>query len=569
MIFNKRLRSAGTQTQEFFNVILLIIFALFLVINEANADWNSGVTIEDESIRIAIDIDLKGVKVSINFDKSVIEKILANNDLSNLSVTDRSKLNEFAKGLVTIKDKQWLLANTEINASKSSYSIFFPFSSNQPQQIEIAPKFDLLETITKQYKVTVSHQGLPVIDHGVLTQAETLELDWQDPWYSHFLNPKLKRGHSEPTMAFLYINPQQIKSEIIVRIKEMAKWTDLGLRDETMIYPDEFEAVKQKVGDFLLAQNEVSVDAKTISAILDRVDYIRMGASDIQAYQPLQAQRQVATLIGVSLVQSVDKMPANVQWNWKLFNDKINRMAIRAYDPVGLFDSYVTPEHPVFEWENMLEGIDLAEFQNKPKSISVKVDKQNTEKQSFWIIGLIALLILAFVINRYISPRFKIAFLLLILLASSGCGFYFMKKGYSLFDINKVNLDPLQTQPILKQLLWNIYQAFESTEESVVYDQLAHSVNGALRETLYLQNRQAFLFQEGGQSKISEIKVQSIKPINDDYLFDCEWLVIGDVIHWGHQHRRENLYRAQIKLSPIENSWKIVELESIAQQRMD
>jgi hypothetical protein len=530
------------------------------------ADWNSGVTIEDASTRIAVNIVDDGVQVTVALTDSAISQLRADKVKTGIS------FDTFSQKIIKIE------AKTELNfsiktKSPSNIEVFFPFSSTQPSQLEIVPDFKMIKKAGENYIITVSHQGLPVIDHGVLTKAETLILNWQDPWYSHFTNPKLKRDHNDPVMAFLYIKPFQIKSEIIVRVKEMSNWTDLQLRDATMIYPDEFALIKQKIGQFLLAQNIVSTESEALSPTLERVDFIRMGAADIQAYEPQQAQRQVSTLVGVSITYQTKALPAKARWQWNLFNKKIQRIAIRAYDPAGLFDSYVTPAYPVFEWENMLADIELPELTNKPQSIPVVVDNTQEKKQYYYLLGLVAFLILSIFSCRFIQAKLRIYFKIAAILITLATAFYLLKSGALVVGSSKTALNEQQSKPLLNQLLWNIYQAFESTQEDAIYDRLAFSVSGDLRETLYLQNRQAFLLQDGAQSKINAIEIKRLTKLsstfNQAYLFDCEWLVIGDVIHWGHQHRRENLYRANIKISPIEGNWKIIELESTGQERVD
>lgn len=569
-------RRAKLSACGFFSSVSQCLLCFFIVFSTTViADWNSGITIEDVSTRITINVVDDGVEVTVDLAESGVAQLHAGrgDDLQGAITPD-----EFAKQVIKIQQLSPIIKSpTDGEPAKAGSStkieVFFPFSNSQPQQLHIVPVFKIIEKAGDKSLITVSHHGLPVIDHGILMGAETLSLDWQDPWYSHFLNPKLKRGHTDPVMAFLYIEPLQIKSEIVVRVKEMANWTDLGLRDDNIIYPEEFASVKQKISQFLLAQNKVSADAKVLSPSLERVDYIRMGAADIQAYEPQQAQRQVATLIGVSLIHQTKELPEKVQWQWNLFNEKIQRVAIRAYDPAGLFDSYVTPEYRIFEWENMLADIDLPELENKPKSIPVMVKKTQVFTQYYWLAGILGFLVLSAVSSKFISPQFRkytqVATVLIILVT----GLYLWKSGDLRFGTGQADLDKQQARPVLKQLLWNVYQAFESVQEDATYDQLAYSVSGSLRETLYLQNRQALLLEDGGWSKVKRIEIQSLadssKLLGDGYLFDCEWLVVGEVIHWGHQHRRENVYRANIKIAPIDGTWKIVELESISQQRVD
>lgn len=576
MKVNVTSRIASSHRQNFINIGCLVLLYFVAATDFAIADWNSGATIEDMSTRIAINVVDDGVHVTIDLAKNAINQLQKN-------TSHPISIDSFAHSAITIQANQALSPSIKKsigvadkkNLSSSITTLIFPFlTGNKPKQIEISPDFGLIKKAGKNYIITVSHHGLPVIDHGILTNTEKLSLDWQDPWYSHFLNPKLKRDHKDPVMAFLYLEPRKIKSEIVVRIKEMASWADLELRDEVMIYPDEFASIKQKVSQFLVAQNKISADGKTLPPTLERVDYIRMGAADIQAYDPQQAQRQVATLIGVSITHQIKTLPAKVNWQWSLFNNKIQRVSIRAYDPAGLFDSYVTLDYPNFEWENMLADIDLTAISDKELSTSlVSVEKTDNASQYYWFTGIVGFLFLSFFCCRYIPYRLRLFVKLTAIFIALAISYSLFKNGKLNLAMNEATLDEIKARPILKQLLWNVYQAFEATQEEVAYDQLADSVSGDLRETLYLQNRQSFLAQDGAWSKVKSIDIKKLtdnsSSLEEGYLFDCEWLVIGEVIHWGHQHRRENIYRANIKIMPQNDNWKIFQLESIGQQRVD
>ena len=524
------------------------------------ADWNSGVTIEDMSTRISVNILSDGVQVTVDFSEHA---------LALLKEDNIDPFEGIIKGVIAVHTKQALIPNIKTEGTDElSTTIFFPFLGEKPSQLNIIPAFDVINKAGKHSIITVAHQGLPVIDHGVLTAPEILVLDWDDPWYSHFLNLDLKRDHGDPVMAFLYIEPQQIKTEIVVRVKEMAEWTDLGLRDKKVIHPDEFELLKNKVGQFLFEKNKISADSQILPSTLKQVDYIKMGAADIQAYEPQEVQQQAATLIGVSILQPIQSIPNKIQWEWSLFNKKMQRISIRAYDSAGLFDSYVTPDYRIFEWENMLADIDLQDSADKPHSVPVEESHNQDIFQSYWLLGMVCLAVLLVISSKLFSLKVKV-FILILMLA---VGYYFLKTGQLAFNTSS-RLNEQQANPVLKQLLWNVYQAFESTQEDKAYENLAYSIKGGLQETLYLQNRKALLSQDGAHSKVKEVKIKSLNHLpastGDGSLFDCEWFVIGDVIHWGHQHRRENLYRAQIKLIEVDGFWKIIELESIGQQRVD
>ena len=76
------------------------------------------------------------------------------------------------------------------------------------------------------------HDSIPVIDFQYLRRPETLRLDWSDPWYSAFANSDLKRHHDAPLMTFLYIEPYEVRFEMLMRLKELASWMQLDVPDQ-------------------------------------------------------------------------------------------------------------------------------------------------------------------------------------------------------------------------------------------------------------------------------------------------------------------------------------------------
>jgi hypothetical protein len=52
----------------------------------------------------------------------------------------------------------------------------------------------------------VYHKGLPVNDFRYLGAPETLDLNWEDPWFSEFRNRNLRRQYYSPIQGFLYVD---------------------------------------------------------------------------------------------------------------------------------------------------------------------------------------------------------------------------------------------------------------------------------------------------------------------------------------------------------------------------
>jgi hypothetical protein len=70
------------------------------------------------------------------------------------------------------------------------------------------------------------HMELPVMDFRYLGAESTIDLDWDDPWFSKFRNRNLWRQYDSPLNVFLYVEPYEVRVEIIARPRDVQKWAD-------------------------------------------------------------------------------------------------------------------------------------------------------------------------------------------------------------------------------------------------------------------------------------------------------------------------------------------------------
>ena len=100
-------------------------------------------------------------------------------------------------------------------------------------------------------------------------------------------------------MSFLYVEPYEVRHEILTRVKDMAQWLDLGLRGDRYIEVDELEPLKQRIGEFLLRKNPLRIDGKPPKPILDRTNYIKVGLSGIQLIEQPERLEISTAIVGV------------------------------------------------------------------------------------------------------------------------------------------------------------------------------------------------------------------------------------------------------------------------------
>ena len=110
----------------------------------------------------------------------------------------------------------------------------YPFQE-RPDTLTISPPLDANGKVLVTIGFIVYHKAVPVIDFRYLTAGATLRLDWEDPWYSRFDNPNLKRYHKSALMSFLYIEPREVRHEVLIRVVNLRNWVDLELDGDGVI----------------------------------------------------------------------------------------------------------------------------------------------------------------------------------------------------------------------------------------------------------------------------------------------------------------------------------------------
>ena len=130
-----------------------------------------------------------------------------------------------------------------------------------------------------------------------------------------------------------------------------------------------------------------------------------------------------------------------------------------------------------------------------------------------------------------------------------------------------------QAKQIVRDLLWNVYRAFDYRGEARVYDLLARSVSGEMLEQTYLETRRALeLRQQGGaRVRIQQVEVRQLSIQQADasgFRALCVWDAAGSVAHWGHTHQRRNRYRASITVRAESGAWKMIRLDMQNEERL-
>ena len=452
--------------------------------------------------------------------------------------------------------------------------LVYPFGGTAPKALTIAPPLDAQGRPRAALGFIVFHRSVPVIDFRYLSAPSTLTLD-ADPWYSKFDNPTLSRHHKDALMSFLYVEPYEVRHEILTRVKDLEAWMDLGLRGDRYIEVDELEPLKQRIGEFLLTKNPLTVDGTALKPILDRTNYLKVGLTGVQILEAPERLEITSAIVGIIITYITKGLPQEVKVDWELFTDQIQRIPATATDPAGPLPTFLTPADSVHTWTNYLKNYELPTVSRVDVAGSLGALRIPVVTLAC-LAGLLGAGVWTLLRHRRRKPlRLPLAAAALCL-ATGAAAYPYASVTVSRPALMAGEMDDERAAALLQALLKNVYRAFDFREEGDVYDKLALSVSGDLLADIYLQNRRSMAVQQAGgaQAKIKEVVVEEAhaKRIDADaltYVLQGRWTALGTVGHWGHIHQRQNRYEAVVTVRAQDGAWKIVGLELRDEQRID
>ena len=449
----------------------------------------------------------------------------------------------------------------------------YPFDI-QPKTLTFIPPSDKNGRIRASIGFLCYHGNVPVIDFRQLTSSNTLHLEWDDPWYSSFEKSVLKRTLQSGVRTFLYIEPYEVRHEILVRVKDMMTWMNFDLRGDEFIEEDEFNPVREKVAQFFMEREKVLIDGKQGKPILDRTAYVE---SSILRSRFIEIPERVpldTAMIGIVITYLTDGIPQEVLTQWDLFSERIQKVTARMTDPAGPFPYDLTPDHNVLKWTNYLKKYTIPTVEKT--MVAEEHRGVPLPLASLACTGLLLpFAITAFRRRKKAQPvKVQFGIILLLLLAAVVLLPRWQVSIGSSVQKNQISED--DSRSITLNLLKNIYRAFDFREEEDVYDKLAISVSGDLLTDVYLQSRKSMIIEQAGgaQAKIKAVKiletdVQESQRHRGALDVRTKWTATGSVGHWGHIHTRQNLYDAYLTLAVVDGAWKIINIEVLEEKRID
>ena len=438
-------------------------------------------------------------------------------------------------------------------------TLLFPFE-RQPDNLTLSAP---AQTGMASIGYVLYHKGVAVNDFRFLSNGYTVNLDWEDPWYSKFTQRQLRRKYFSPMAGFIYIEPFEVRKEIIVRPADIQRRYDLGLEGAETITPQKQAEVKQGIVKYLEQYFPLTIDGQAVEAKLDRVNFLARTLRSSVVVDGQDIPLLPAT-VGVIYVVPTQGLPQEVEMEWDLFTERMQQVPASAVDQAGPLPTFLEPEFNILRWQNFLKFPELptlADIRRPPGVV------QNLASWGQWIFAVIAVLALFLVLRAFQDQRKLRTGAAIMFLAATALAALSMKTW------NDVRMDEPQLRELAGGLLHNVYRAFDYRGEEQIYDVLAKSVTGNLLNDVYLETRNGLELanQGGAQVKVKNIEMLEARQVGENengLLVEARWNVAGSVGHWGHIHQRTNAYHARLNLQDIDGAWKLTGLDILEEERL-
>ena len=449
----------------------------------------------------------------------------------------------------------------------------YPFKG-RPKSLTFIPPLDDRGQAKTSLGFICFHQGVTVVDFRVLPEKSTLFLDWDDPWYSAFERKSMQRTIGTGMRTFLYIEPFEVRNEILVRVKDMMNWIDFDLRGDETIEADEFNRVREQIGQFFMERENVRIDGQRLKPIIDRTAFVE---SSVTRSRFIETPEQVplnSAMVGVIITYLTHGIPQEVTTTWELFSERVQKVTARMTDPAGPFPYDLMPDDNVLKWNNYLKTYTIPTVQTT-----------NVADQHRGVpvpLGSLACIVLLLPISWRVLRRWKQGDSVKPLFGLIGLLLIGALVLFPVFQVpvgGNARASQFSTEDshvVLDSLLKNVYRAFDFRDEEDVYDKLAICVSGELLADLYLEQRRSLVVEQAGgaQAKVKEVAIEDVavsKSTKYDGALDlrAQWTALGQVGHWGHIHSRQNRYDAIVTIKPMAGAWKIIKLELLEEKRID
>ena len=428
----------------------------------------------------------------------------------------------------------------------------YPFDG-KPDNLTLVPPSGAQGLSSVNLGFIAYHGNVPVTDYRFLSQAEQARLDWEDPWYTAFDNPNLRRHHQSAIMSFLTIAPREVRHEIIFRLRDLGEWTDLGLEQTQTLDRAQVAVIEAAAVRYFETQPPLLIDGKEVKPASVTAMFLEVGAAGVTPIDDPQALDRNAALMGVILSYPHSKLPQSVDMTWELFTDAAQRIPVGVSDPAGPVPDWATPDSPNVRWTNFLKTW------KDPQVSVVRADARTA-----FMLPVLSILLLLLALTAGIkalrtpSGRWRWAAASAAMIAGAAVT-------WSAFPVSV----PLQGLPdrkatteISRAILTNAATAMLETEDASFTSALIAFVPPEDVQAVGAEMRRGLsvTLPTGARAltdDIENVTIDKIEPRDGGIGVLARWTANMSGGHWGHEHRQRVSYRGLLDLEESNGVWKL------------
>ena len=404
--------------------------------------------------------------------------------------------------------------------------IVYPFPQTEidqektlkPAQLKIIPPLDDKGFATANIGFIAYHQAVPITDFRYLGHPATLNLDWEDPWYTKFDNINLSRHHKYPLMLYLYVEPRQVRLESLLRISDITELTGFNIADNHANVKDKHRLLQEHIKNYYADKEVLQIDDASFKPDSIRVEFLHATLSGLTIIENASSVNEASLLVGVSQQYFIETLPQKIESQWQYFNQRIERIPVTVTDPVGPLQSLIDKDDPGFGWKNFLKKYKEPVIQPVNVTTGLRID------------------------IPYLGE----------------------KKIYNQIP------DQKQALSIIDGVLENVRIAFIEKEPSHFSHALGEVVSK--NNAKFLAKELAKIFAPkvtggavGSVQVFKDLKIVNMRELSNPYGFSATINGSANIIakHWGHIDQRQIKFQLLLDLIEENGQWRITELTVI------
>ncbi len=409
------------------------------------------------------------------------------------------------------------------------------------------------------------------------------EAQWQD-FYKRQRREALGITDFGAVYSFLYVNRDEVRHEILMPLRVLNESVPMDRDSDEILSVAEQKEARESIEVYFIDGNPIQIDGQPAKSRMTRLEFFRLGESDLAKSSGQQSIRLATGRAGVILSYQADSPPQTVALTWNRFNRLIPNVQTRVLaDDFFKKVTFVPPEQ-----NTSTESIQTYQWTTPtvsgPLQFPTPIEVPDAQTFRIPILSLACFILLPISITMALIRRSSVtkSAMVVVLLAAVGLTArpVFRAEVPNPFAEPAV-IGPQTAAGIFALLHDNLYRAFAIRDEAAIYDALASSVDGPLLEKLYLSLRRGLEMQEQGSTVARIQNVERFETICENsfsqtyphqasggFAVRCRWNVNGDVQHWGHVHSRTNQYLATFAVEPCEGAWKITDMLLAEEKRI-